>query len=263
MNPSNDPTQPKPAVNQPQPAAYDQHGRPLYAHPPQQQPGVPPQSPVAPQVVYVARPHEPQAPHLSEEAKARHEESVRQHPHLNLSEGEYIVATIKRHPIGLVMIWGSTVILVLLICFILPALLLAQGALGAMGVNADFDASLMGLLLILGLSALFLLGGFIAAHVYNSNRFYLTNESVIQHIQHSLFSKREQTISLSSIEDASFNQTGLLEHFFNYGTLRLSTEGEETTYRFAYANDPRKQVAVLNDAVESFKNGRPVDPHED
>jgi hypothetical protein len=40
--------------------------------------------------------------------------------------------------------------------------------------------------------------------------------------------------------------------------MRLSTEGEETTYRFAFVENPKEQIATVTDAVESFKNGRPV-----
>jgi hypothetical protein len=46
---------------------------------------------------------------------------------------------------------------------------------------------------------------------------------------------------------------------FDYGSIRLSTEGDETTYRFNYVTAPKKQIAILNNAVEAFKNGRPVD----
>jgi uncharacterized membrane protein YdbT with pleckstrin-like domain len=91
----------------------------------------------------------------------------------------------------------------------------------------------------------------------------MTNESVIQEIQHSLFSRHEQTVSLGSIEDASFRQSGILQTLLNYGTVRLSTEGEETTYRFSYVTNPRRHVSILNNAIESFKNGRAVDPYED
>ena len=94
--------------------------------------------------------------------------------------------------------------------------------------------------------------------VYQRNQFFMTNESVIQEIQHSLFSHREQTVSLGSIEDASFKREGILQHLFNYGTMRLSTEGEETTYRFAFVEDPKQQIAKVSNAVEAFKNGRPV-----
>ncbi|HSW91451.1 MAG TPA: PH domain-containing protein, partial [Candidatus Saccharimonadales bacterium] len=108
------------------------------------------------------------------------------------------------------------------------------------------------------LAALVLIGGYIAVWVYMNTRFFLTNESVLQEIQVSLFSRHEQTVSLVNIEDASFRQQGIIQTMFNYGSIRLSTEGDETTYRFDYVADPKQQIATLNNAVEAFKNGRPV-----
>jgi hypothetical protein len=105
---------------------------------------------------------------------------------------------------------------------------------------------------------LMVLGGAIALWVYVQNQFFMTNESVIQEIQESLVSRHEQTVSLGSIEDASFRKSGIMQTLFDYGTIRLSTEGEETTYIFHYVANPKKQVAILNNAIEAFKNGRPV-----
>jgi uncharacterized membrane protein YdbT with pleckstrin-like domain len=105
---------------------------------------------------------------------------------------------------------------------------------------------------------LLLIGGYLAAWVYINNRFFLTNESVIQEIQTSIFSRREQTVSLQNIEDSSYRQHGLIQTMFNYGSIRLSTEGDETTYRFDYVANPKREVGILNNAVEAFKNGRPV-----
>ena len=91
-----------------------------------------------------------------------------------------------------------------------------------------------------------------------NNRFFLTNESVIQEIQTTLLAHHEQTVSLANIEDASYQQAGIFQMMFNYGSIRLSTEGDETTYRFYYVSNPKVQIAILNNAVEAFKNGRPV-----
>jgi hypothetical protein len=79
----------------------------------------------------------------------------------------------------------------------------------------------------------------------------------------SLFSNREQTVSLGNVEDASYVKNGVIQAMFDYGVIRLSTQGDETTYRFSYAAHPAKQVAKLNDAVEAFKNGRPVNDDDD
>lgn len=250
-------TPPVPPHDPSQPVAYDQYGRPLYAHPPTApvQPtaeGQPPQ----PQVVYMTRAVEPHAPEISPEAKAKHERSVQEHPYLNLSEGEYVISMVRRHPIGLISIWAVVAAAVLVELVGLP-LLLAGSALVSERLSAA--AMLNGGLVLLLTAALFVMGGVIATVVYRANRFYLTNESVIQHIQTSLFSKKDQTISLASIEDASYRQQGILQTILNYGSIRLSTEGEETTYRFNFVANPKKEIDQLNNAVEAFKNFRPVE----
>ena len=247
MNP-NTPEQPK---DYSQPVAYDKEGNPLYAHPPAAQ--VTPVVPVVPQVVQMTRAADPQMPHISDQAKRRHEESVSTHPTLNLSEGEYIINEVRRHPIGLVSILSVAAILILSVIATIVAYpsIAAQASVDLPPLSGFLVPALLFILLIA-------LGGYITAYVYLSNKFFLTNESVIQEIQTSLFSRHEQTVSLASIEDASYRQQGIIQSIFNYGSIRLSTEGEETTYRFYYVSNPKKQIATLNNAVEAFKNGRPV-----
>lgn len=264
---NNDPTKP---------VAYDAEGRPLYAAPQvpktsshvtnaatqheggqNYDPGLRSQYSNEPRVVHANRPVEPQHKQLSESVQKRCEESKAAYPELNLSDGEFVILDIKRHPIGLFLPIFATSVALLAIVFMLIIYPSTETA-TSMGIPS-FGAILLPALLLMLLVGL---GGFIAVWVYLQNQFFLTNESVIQEIQHSLFSRHEQTVSLGSIEDASFKHVGILQSMFNYGTIRLSTEGEETTYRFAYVADPRKQVAILNNAIEDFKNGRPVDLFE-
>lgn len=251
----------KPEAGQPQdtpqyhePVAYDAQGRPLYAHPPVQQPPVP-EAPQAPQVVQLMRPLEPAKPEVSPEAKARREESMKLYPFLNLSDGEYVIRSVRRHPIGLLLPMGlGSIIIGILLSVLFNYDLVAE----ALGLTGQFANTGLVAIPILLLSALVGLGMFVAYYVYVNNRFFLTNESVIQEIQTSLFSRHEQTVSLGSIEDASYRMTNIVQHILNYGDIRLSTEGEETTYRFTYVGHPKTHIAVLNNAVEDFKNGRPV-----
>lgn len=238
------------------PVAYDQYGRPLYAHPPAQ--SVPPAAPshqsASPQVVYLSRAVDPHKQPISEELKRKHEESKAKYPFLNLSDGEYVISAIKRHPIGLVSIWA---VVMLAICIILaaPSIFITIG--GDIFTWSQ-SAILSGTTIVLLMTVLAVMGGIMATVIYDSNRFYLTNESVIQHIQTGLFHKKDQTISLSNVEDASYRQHGIIQTLLNYGSVRLSTEGEETTYRFSFVSNPREQIRLLNDAVEAFKNFRPI-----
>ena len=238
--------------NTPEPIAYDKEGRPLYSQPPKQ-PVQSAEQPT-PQVVYLSRAVEPVEPKISPEVKARHEESMRLFPQLNLSEAEYVISAVRRHPIGLFFPIGITIFLIALVASFIINFKIMAPALGLEGVISYESFTLIGILLI----TLFAIGGYIAVWVYVNNRFFLTNESVIQEIQHSLFSKHEQTVSLQNIEDASFLQHGIIQSMLNYGSIRLSTEGDETTYRFYYVANPKEQIAILNNAVEAFKNGRPV-----
>ena len=101
-----------------EPVAYDKDGRPLYAHPPKD-------DQASQQVVHITRAIEPLEPELSPEAKRRHQESVQKHPTLNLSNGEYIISEVRRHPIGLllpILTGGALVFLVLLGLVAYPSL---------------------------------------------------------------------------------------------------------------------------------------------
>ena len=210
-----------------------------------------------PELTHATRAYEPKVPEVSEKLQKKHEESVRLYPFLNLSEGEFVMLRIRRHPIGLlipVLITVLTVTILSVIMFLVPDFYASSQSQSSISLPAP--EIVIGVLLLLILLSV-IVGG-IAVWIYIKNQFFLTNESVIQEIQHSLFSHHEQTVSLGSVEDASYKQQGILQHIFNYGTMRLSTEGEETTYRFAFVENPKEQIATVTDAVESFKNGRPV-----
>lgn len=267
------------------PIAYDAEGRPLYAAP--QAPEAPrssgPRSHITnvperldghnfnpqmrvqysnePHVVHTSRSYDPKVGEVSPEQLERHEKSTKMFPSLNLSEGEYVILAVKRHPIGL---WGplaitiGTIIILLAVWIGYPSFAEIDRQTGQIVGIGAISIIIFSLIILIGLF------GYIAAWVYMRNTFYLTNESIIQEIQHGIFSKHEQTVSLGSVEDASYRQFGIWQSLFNYGTIRLSTEGEETTYRFQYASNPKKQIATLNNAIECFKNGRPVlSPYED
>lgn len=232
-----------------QPVAYDAEGRPLYAHPPKQK-----EEP-AHNIVHMTRMVEPIKQSVSPEVKLKHERSMRQYPFLNLSEGEYVIRAVRRHPIGLIIPLGIGSLILALTLTLLFNYSAVVEALNLRGAAADPGAVTIPILLF---AVLIGLGMYIVYYVYVNNKFFLTNESVIQEIQVSLFSRHEQTVSLANIEDASFRQENIIQHLFDYGSIRLSTEGDETTYRFSYVAHPKRHVAVLNNAVEAFKNGRPV-----
>lgn len=250
----------------PKPVAYDANGKPLYGTPEQaaeaimnEQPAGATQTPLTQQshqphqFVHVSRAVNPEEVEVPIEVKRRHDVSIKKYPDLNLSPHEYVVAAVPRHFIGI----------------FIPAMITALGVSVAMIIvinypfladSLGFPMSSFGTVVFIGvlLTVLFLIGGYAALWIYSNNRFFLTNESVIQEIQTGLFTHKEQTVSLANIEDASYDQIGPIQSILNYGSIRLSTEGDETSYKFDYVSNPKYHIAILNNAVEAFKNGRPV-----
>lgn len=219
---------------------------------------------IEPKVVHASRDYDPKVPAVSERLQRKHERSARMYPFLNLSEGEFVILRVTRHPIGLFIpsfLTGLGIIFLTALIFLVPDFYASLRADVVGGEYFPTEVIIIGVLLLL-VFIVALFGG-VSIWVYLRNHFFLTNESVIQEIQHGLFSHHEQTVSLGSIEDASYRRQGIMQHIFDYGTMRLSTEGEETTYIFSYVENPKKQVAIINNAVEAFKNGRPVDDDED
>lgn len=237
-----------------QPVAYDAQGRPLYAHPPAA-PTTLTQT-AAHQVVHIARSIDPIKQEVSEEIKKKHDASARLYPQLNLSDNEYVISAVQRHPIGLFIPLALGVLLITAALTILSnygAIVEVLAITGQLATPATITVPFLLFTVVVAL------GMFISYYVYVNNKFFLTNESVIQEIQMTLFSRHEQTVSLGSIEDASYYQHGIIQQMINYGSIRLSTEGDETTYRFTFVANPKGHIATLNNAVEAFKNGRPVE----
>lgn len=206
-----------------------------------------------PNVVHATRPVEPVPFPVSDEVQRLHEESVKRYPDVNLSQGEFVIHDVTRHLIGLLAPVGATTAIALFILALLFSIPFVVEDISSLPIS-------YGVIMLIGSGLIVLMAvlSYIAVWVYLKNRLILTNESIIQEIQYSLFSKHEQTVSLGSVEDASYKQFGVIPTIFNYGLVRLSTEGEETTYRFDYVNNPKEQTAILINAVEAFKNGRPV-----
>jgi len=234
------------------PVAYSADGQPLYAHPPV---AVVLQPVNTSKFVHMSRSVDPEVPVITDAVREKYEKSKMLFPELNISEGEYIISAVRRHPIGLFVPMSLAVILITFALIILFNYdLITRGSVMPSGVTIDPTVIIIPVIIFISMA---LLGAYISYYVYFSNRLFVTNESVIQEIQSGLFSKSEQTVNLNNIEDASYTQIGIFQQLFNFGSIRLSTEGEETTYRFTYVANPKGHIDKLNNAIEAFKNGRP------
>lgn len=236
------------------PVAYDSEGRPLYTHPAEEGDDTPTGSTTAHTVVHVARPLEPAAVEVSPELKAKHDQSIQQYPQLDLSAHEYVILSVRRHPIGLVL---PLLVSTIMICLVMAGLILLPDIVHTTGwAVSDYTvAYLVGCVAI----ALFAVAMYVLYWVYVNNTFFLTNESIIEKTQLSLFSSNVKSVGLDDVVDVSYRQTGILEQVFNFGTVQVGTKDDELPYVFHTVSNPKSQASALKNAVECFKNGRPVD----
>ena len=174
--------------------------------------------------------------------KIRHERSKKDFPHLTLEDGEYVEFAFKRARICLFMILGGLALSVIIILLAFLLTLLGQDMLDEMGKNFVF-------IILAALLAAAVIIGIIAIMIYQGNKLFVTNKHVIQMIMNSPVSSSVNMIDLPSIEDASFHQNGVLQTFLHYGTLRLATVGDETTYTFKYSDISSEQLKAISDLI--------------
>jgi chloramphenicol O-acetyltransferase len=179
-------------------------------------------------------------------AKIRHERSKRDFPGLKLEDGEYVEYFFKRAKICLWMIWGATFIGLVLILLAFLIVLMNQTVIDEMGKNFLF-------IILFALLATALIIWMIALKIYNGNKLYITNRHAIQMVMNSPVSTSINIINLKSVEDASFRQTNFMQKLFRYGTFRLATVGEETTYTFPYSDISPKELRGVTELISAAK----------
>lgn len=182
-------------------------------------------------------------------SKIRHERSKRDFPGLKLEEGEYVEFFFKRAKVCLYAIWGGVFcgLVMILLGFLL--VLLGQSMIDEMGRNFMF-------ILLAALLAAALIIGLLALKIYNGNKLYITNRHVTQMVMNSPVSTSINIIDLTSVEDASFRQTNILQKLLHYGTFRLSTVGDETTYTFPYSDIKPEELRAVTELITNAKKHR-------
>ena len=178
-----------------------------------------------------------------------------ENPLATMRQDETIICEIQRHPIGLIAIYASFGALILL-AFV--AFLMAPSVMTTFDKGTVTSLSLLLLILAALFSAIF---AWIATFVYNGNRWIITDDSLTQVNQLSLFDKQSSQLSLGNLEDVTSEKSGILSHIFNYGMLKVETAGERSKFVFPYCPDPDSYAQKILAARENFEQGR-VHGHE-
>lgn len=183
--------------------------------------------------------------------KIRHERSKKDFPSLKLEDDEFVEFALSRAKIYLLMVLaciaGGAAIVLLIMLFSVTQ----QNMLDDMGRNFLY-------IIVSAIVVAAIIAGAVALMVYRGNRLFITNKRVIQMVMLSPVATSLNIIDLTSVEDASFSQNGLLQKLLHYGTFRLATVGDETTYTFKYSDvSPAelKEVSKLISEAKKKKKG--------
>ncbi len=178
--------------------------------------------------------------------KIRHARSKKDFPFLKLENDEYVEFAFKRSKVWLFMVYlGLSVCLMLMLFSFLFVLMTPS-------VFSEIMKQLFSILFMIILIMALFAGYFIGA-IYRGNRLFITNKHAIQTVMLSPASKSMNIIDLPSIEDASYSQNGLAQSLLHYGTLRLSTIGDETTYTFKYSDISTEELKAVSKLITTAK----------
>lgn len=219
------------------PDAYDVDGRPLFYHPPKEDVAVD---------GAIAKDTTAEDKNV---LKMKHDRSQSEYPGIDFDDDEYVEISVKRHGIGIALIWISEVVVGVVIAILCAFLLWSDDSFVSLDERSRGFVSLALLAVMLLLFAF----GIIGTRIFNSNKILVTNKRIIQRISHGLFDNTQQIIDLASVEDVSYRQSNIFQHLLGYGSVRMSTVGDETTYSLNFVLNPNEQVEKISDVVHSVK----------
>lgn len=181
----------------------------------------------------------------------RHARSQKDFPHLQLEAEEYVELVLTRSKISLVIIWFIVAVSVLLLTLLV--LIIPPDFFNNPIIPGFSNALEMLSLVLFILYAVILMAGFVATKVHFGNKLFVTNKRAIQLSTAGLFNHSVNIVELSRIEDVSFNQNGFIQNALNYGTIRMSTVGNETTYTFPFVSTPTDEIQTISHLIHSIK----------
>jgi hypothetical protein len=164
--------------------------------------------------------------------------------------GERMICEIKRHPIGILGIYVGTGLLITLLA------VLILGVAPSMMPDSASQIRQYGGLGLLGVTVVSALYALIATTIYWGNKWIVTSDSITQVEQTGLFTKQSSQLSLSSLEDITAEQNGLLTEMLNYGVLKAETAGHRSKFVFLYCPNPNFYAREILTAREAHEQHR-------
>lgn len=160
---------------------------------------------------------------------------------------EELLYEIRRHPIGLVVVYIQAAIVfiatLLGLKFLLPGLL---------GESSTIDPNGIIVVVSLVLAGLIWVGLMVYTYVYRQNRLIITNKNLTQIIQYSLFHNKVSELSMANVEDVTALKRGFFSTIMDFGELRVETAGEQNNFNFKFCPKAGYYGKVILDQRQKF-----------
>lgn len=163
-----------------------------------------------------------------------------------MQPGEQVIFEIRRHPIGLIYIYGTTgvflvAVAVMLLSLVPSAFSASAGAGHILAIIVFIITGLMAVIFVI-----------LATVIYWGNCWILTTDSLTQVSQHGIFHKSSAQLALWDIENVAVRRHGIIQHFMNYGVVAIETASESGKFRFLYCPNPTSYAQQILDAKEKL-----------
>ncbi len=164
---------------------------------------------------------------------------------IEFDENEQLVAEIRKHPFGLVIIYLTGLAITLAVAaifFLLPSILTNEGSgFASEARSAQPIMVLLGFIMVIGCLA----GTAVGVYLYVNNVIIVTSEKLAQVLYKSIFNRKVSQLSIGDVQDVTVTQVGVFAHMFNYGTIVIETAGEQANYNFTYVPDPYQKSKLI------------------
>lgn len=171
-----------------------------------------------------------------------------------LSDGEELITEVKRSLLPYILYIGFS--LTVAGAFLISAIQLygQRGSWigGLLGQDMAVETSSMLAWVFLAVAVLTLFFGLVLAYVYSLNRMFITNEHVVRVLYYTPFARDIKVISHLNIEDVK-EERGFVGFIFGYGSLTLSTEGQNATYQISYVKNASDYVVLATDTRDEYE----------
>jgi uncharacterized membrane protein YdbT with pleckstrin-like domain len=169
------------------------------------------------------------------------------HSHEDMLEpGETVLTVVHRSIIGLV---GIYLVAFLAIGAIL-ALIISISPDTFQTSSPEISGSLSAIIILSAILLVLIL--FTATYVYRQSRLLITDRSLVQITQKTLFIRKVSRLSMSNVEDVSEEQRGILASIFSYGTLTVQTAGEMENFIFTLCPNPAALADRIIEARQAY-----------